>query len=62
MGEALEAESIRIEKARKEARRLLDAAKTTDQPDRRHKLLARALKLAVLAEEMERQHEPPFSH
>jgi hypothetical protein len=60
MGEALEAEAGRIEKARNEARRLLDAAKTTDEPARRHKLLARALKLAVLAEEMERQGEPPF--
>jgi len=60
MGETLEAGSIRIEKARKEARRLLDAAKTTDEPERRHKLLARALRLAVLAEDMERRHEPPF--
>jgi hypothetical protein len=55
MGETLEADRTRIEKARQEARRLLDAAKTTDDPTRRHKMLTRALRLAVLAEDMERQ-------
>jgi hypothetical protein len=55
MGETLEADRSRIEKARAEARRLLETAKTTDDPKLRHRMLARALKLAVLAEDMERQ-------
>jgi hypothetical protein len=55
MGKTPELLEINAQEARREARRLLDAAKTTEDAEQRHDMLARALKLAVLAEEMERR-------
>ena len=43
-----------LKKAREEARRLLDQGKDTADPEVRRKLLARALRLAVYAERLER--------